>query len=210
MGEGIEARPARWRRARAPRRPKLELSLGTRGLALLALGLGLALAGSFFLGRSTSSPAAVEPGVVFEDQARAPLVLPPLAGAPREDVAPAPRAAAEPAPAAAAAAAPEPAPEPAPAPAPAPRLEVESRAPSSGYGLQLGAFETEEEAAAFLEAHAEALRGLPVFVIATVIPERGTWHRVRAGAVKQRADAEALKRKLPAELGKISLVVSHR
>ncbi len=95
--------------------------------------------------------------------------------------------------------APEPTPEPAPEPTPEPDLPPESLAVQAvsplplpptgkGYTVQVGAYETEEEAAAavgVLQA-----RGLPVFLVTAVVNGK-TWHRVRVGLHSTRESAEA-------------------
>jgi hypothetical protein len=90
-----------------------------------------------------------------------------------------------------------------------PALDVRDRAPSGAFGVQIGAFPAREEALAFLERHRTALRGQPVFLLATEIQGRGTWYRVRVGAVTGRADAEALRGGLPAALSAASMVTRH-
>lgn len=103
------------------------------------------------------------------------------------------------------------APEAAPAPAaPSPRLgKIERALPDRGYGLQLGAFDSEAEALRFLGTHAEALGERTVYVVPTELPGRGTWYRVRVGAERSRREADQLRGKL-GELGAEALVVSHR
>lgn len=98
---------------------------------------------------------------------------------------------------------------PAAAPAPPP-VDVRTRAPARGFGIQLGAFETEAEARSFVAAHAAALARLPVYMVPTTIDGRGTWHRVRAGDVKTRAAADALRAGLAPELAARAIVVSHK
>jgi cell division septation protein DedD len=95
------------------------------------------------------------------------------------------------------------------APAP-PAVDVRTRAPSRGYGVQLGAFETEAEARDFVAAHADGLARLPVFLVPTTLEGRGTWHRVRAGDVKTRAAADTLRAALAPELAARAIVVSHK
>lgn len=103
----------------------------------------------------------------------------------------------------------EPAPPAAAVPEPARLGKVERSLPERGYGLQLGAFDSEAEALRFLGAHAEALAERTVYVVPTEIAGRGTWYRVRVGAEKSRREAEQLRGKL-GELGAEALVVSHR
>lgn len=91
-----------------------------------------------------------------------------------------------------------------------PAVDVRTRAPSRGYGVQLGAFETEAEARDFLATHAAGLARLPVFLVPTTLEGRGTWHRVRAGDVKTRAAAETLRTALAPELAARAIVVSHK
>lgn len=92
----------------------------------------------------------------------------------------------------------------------APDVDVRTRAPSRGYGVQLGAFETEAEARDFVAAHAAGLARLPVYLVPTTLEGRGTWHRVRAGDVKTRAAAETLRAALAPELAARAIVVSHK
>lgn len=89
-------------------------------------------------------------------------------------------------------------------------VDVRTRPPARGYGVQLGAFETEAEARDFVATHAGALAKLPVFVVPTTLDGRGTWHRVRAGDVKTRAAADALRAALTPELAARAIVVSHK
>lgn len=91
-----------------------------------------------------------------------------------------------------------------------PAVDVRTRAPTRGYGIQLGAFETEAEARDFVAAHAAGLARLPVFLVPTTLEGRGTWHRVRAGDVKTRAAADALRAALVPELAARAIVVSHK
>ncbi|MCC7386871.1 MAG: SPOR domain-containing protein [Deltaproteobacteria bacterium] len=227
----IEIHAIKRRRAASPRRSRLrfELARGTV-VSLGAAGVtafGVVFALGYWLGRGepapiegASAPAAAPAG------AAAPAAPPPTAPGAAAPAAPPPTApgaaalAAPPptAPGAAAPAAPPPtapgaataaAPPPA-EPPPARPLQVSRTGPGKGYGLQLGAYPTEQEALAFLEAHRAALGKLPLFIVVTTIADRGTWYRVRAGAVAQRDDAERLKASLPADLRSAALLVSHR
>ncbi len=81
---------------------------------------------------------------------------------------------------------------------------------SRGFGVQLGAFEREAEALAFVDAHAAAIGDLPVFVVPTVIEGRGTWYRVRLADVKTRAAADTIRLRLAPVLAERAIVVSHK
>lgn len=208
----IEIHAIKRRRAASPRRSRLRfeiargtvVSLGAAGVT--ALGVMFAL--GYWLGGGEAAPvegASAELAVAAPPSSPTP---PPRPAAPRERPAPEPEApsAAPPAPSAAAPAAPPPA-----APPPPPRpLQVSRTGPGKGYGLQLGAYPTEQEALDFLEAHRAALEKLPLFIVVTTIADRGTWYRVRAGAVAKRDDAERLKASLPPDLRSGALLVSHR
>lgn len=170
---------------------------GALALGLFGGGLGLGL-----LIRGSPPPPAIAPSASPAKQAQAERPGPALALGTAVSVGGAP-AAVEPStgpePAAAEVVAPEP-----------PRLgKVERALPERGYGLQLGAFDSEAEAMRFLNTHAAALAERTVYVVPTEIAGRGTWFRVRVGAEKSRREAEQLKGKL-GELGAEALVVSHR
>jgi cell division septation protein DedD len=85
-------------------------------------------------------------------------------------------------------------PEPEPTPEAVPELpSVEARvlpaAPSGrGYTVQVGAYETQEEAAATIRAL--QAQGLPVFHVSALVNGK-TWHRVRVGMHATRALADA-------------------
>ena len=100
-----------------------------------------------------------------------------------------------------------PVPEP---PVPPPTVQIGGVPPSGRWGVQLGAFETEDEARVFIRSNATALAGGPVFIIPAEIRGRGTWFRVRVGAERTKARAKNVQLGLPPELGKAALVVSHR
>jgi cell division septation protein DedD len=89
-------------------------------------------------------------------------------------------------------------------------LEIAAEAPSRGYGLQVGAFESEAEARAFIEARASDVGALPVYVVASEVPGRGRWFRVRLGAFSSRGAADAARERLGAELKALAMVVGYR
>jgi cell division septation protein DedD len=216
--DGVEVGSARRRRARSPRGRRLSVSLSPRTIGTSIVALAIIAAASFGIGRAVEradhqdleapeisfkkprapiAPPAPPPPVKIEERARDPdPPAPVLAERPTE---------------------PEPQPSPEPAPAVVPTVEPEKSkidlrrsAPSGSYGLQLGAYQSEPEAMAFIETNGEHLSGRPVYLISTTIPERGTWHRVRVGAFKHRQDAETLKKSLPAELVEGSIVVAYK
>ncbi len=111
-----------------------------------------------------------------------------------EEERPAPAAPAEPAAPAPRARAPRSAPAPAPAPDPEEPVPTEPARPeepepgeSAVYTLQVGSFETREEAGQF--AADLRTRGHPTFLVRTSMPERGTWYRVRVGPFHSRREA---------------------
>lgn len=89
-------------------------------------------------------------------------------------------------------------------------MRVRPAPTSRGFGVQLGAFEREADALAFIDTHAAALADVPVFVVPTVIEDRGTWYRVRLADVKTRAAAEAVRQRLTPALAERAIVVSHK
>ena len=93
-------------------------------------------------------------------------------------------------------------------PPPSPALRTDP--PPGRFGVQLGAFKTADEAAAFVAGHASAFDGLPVFVVTVRIRGRGTWHRVRVGAEQTRAAAAQLRDRLGRSMGGGGLIVGYR
>lgn len=89
-------------------------------------------------------------------------------------------------------------------------LSYARRAPRGRYGLQVGAYPTLEEAEAFLREHLEALASAgPAHVIERRV--RGeTWYRVRIGAHRREAEAEAARSALPDALGAGAMVVRYK
>ncbi len=86
----------------------------------------------------------------------------------------------------------------------------EKTSPRSGYGVQVAAFETEEEAEAFLIAHHEALESLgPLFVVSSSV-EGAKWFRVRVGVYPSVAAARRARERLLAPLDEGAMAVRHR
>ncbi len=82
--------------------------------------------------------------------------------------------------------------------------------PQKGFGLQLGAYETEAEVAQVLGQHAAALEGIELWVLPVELEGKGTWHRLRVGKLATRREAEALRARLPEDVAAVAIVVSHR
>ena len=82
--------------------------------------------------------------------------------------------------------------------------------PQKGFGLQLGAYETEAEVAQVLAQHASSLDGLELWVLPVELEGKGTWHRLRVGKFATRREAEAMRARLSGELAEVAIVVSHR
>ncbi|MCK6551884.1 SPOR domain-containing protein, partial [Myxococcota bacterium] len=87
---------------------------------------------------------------------------------------------------------------------------VGAPAKKGGWGLQVGAYPSLDEARAYVGAHAASLRAFRVHLIPTEITGRGTWHRVRIGYYSSRAEAEVAKKALPSDLASDALVVSYK
>ena len=181
------------------------------GLVFLAgIGVGKALAP---LVPEEPQPALVRPPA--PERPKVPALVGAPTSAPTPALAPTPASAPTPAPVLPAAA-------PAPvkaaatvaavetAPPPVAPLRILREAPRSGYGLQLGAFETEAQAVAFVTAHQEALAPVAIHVLASEIPKKGTWYRVRVGLYKEKAAAQRALLRLGPELEKSAIVVSYR
>jgi septal ring-binding cell division protein DamX len=83
-------------------------------------------------------------------------------------------------------------------------------APKAGWGLQVGAYPSLDEARAYVAAHAASLGERRVHILPAQIAGRGTWHRVRIGYYSSRAEAEAAKKALPSDLASNALVVSYK
>lgn len=94
--------------------------------------------------------------------------------------------------------------------APPPRVEIRDDAPDDGFGLQLGAYPSREEAERFVQTHAEALGDRRVHVVASEVPNKGTWYRVRIGHFDSKRVARRARRGLTEELRSTSIVVSYR
>lgn len=199
-------RPAKRRRVFRTR--KIEVTITPRGIVAFVSIAVFVLVVSFTLGiRVGREMEAADLRAIDEELpavAKAPVAAPASAPEPPVVVAE-PVATASAARAATASAAVVAAPVVAPPPIP-----FSETPPPSGFGLQLGAFPSRDEARAFLETHRDILAGAKVFLIPTEIPGRGTWYRVRIGVVKQRGDAEILRQKLPENLARAALVVSHK
>ncbi|MFO0724595.1 MAG: SPOR domain-containing protein [Myxococcota bacterium] len=188
-----------------------ELLLG--GLVLAAVfGLGLWAGVRWAPAVSPAQEAEVAPpSPSWAPAARAapaasaiPRQAPPAAVASAAPIAPPPEAPAAPA----SAVTPEAVAAPAPSASPVPSFRT--TLPDHGFGLQLGAFETQEEAEAFLQAHAGEFGKEPVFAVPAEIKGRGTWVRVRLGLERTRAGAEQLRQHLSGSLRTQAIVVSHR
>lgn len=204
-----EVAARRVRRA-STRRERFWLAVDRRLIAG-AIGVVLLIGGLVFLA-GIGVGKALAPLVPEEPQ---PAVVRPVAPerAPAatsvESVArpPTPSAAPPPPPAPTKAIASPPPVEPAAAPAP---LKILREAPRSGYGLQLGAFETEAQAVDFVTAHQEVLAPIAIHVLASEIPKKGTWYRVRVGLYKEKAAAQRALLRLGPDLEKSAIVVSYR
>lgn len=99
---------------------------------------------------------------------------------------------------------------PAPSPAAPAPLRILRQAPREGYGLQLGAFETEAQAEAFVAENREVLAPLAIHILASEIPKKGTWYRVRVGLYAEKATAQRALKKLGSALEQSAIVVSYR
>jgi len=106
--------------------------------------------------------------------------------------------------------APTPTPSPAPVKAPPAPVEVLEEAPSRGFGVQIGAYEDELEARAFIQSVAGGLGSEPVHLIAAEVADGRVWYRIRVGHYRSRRRAAAAQAKLPTELAKASMVVRYR
>ena len=91
-----------------------------------------------------------------------------------------------------------------------PVLRILSGRPRYGFGVQLGAYPSREDAEAFVGRHADVLGRYPVYIVPTRVEGRDDWHRIRVGRFKSRRQAEAVRLALPEELGESALVVSYR
>ncbi len=85
-----------------------------------------------------------------------------------------------------------------------------SEPPATGWGLQVGAYPTKGEADYVLREVAPGLPGLPLFVLASDVPGKGRWYRVRAGRFASRAAAEAARARLGPSLKARAIVVSYK
>jgi hypothetical protein len=79
---------------------------------------------------------------------------------------------------------------------PGPAVQVSQLPPANGYVLHLASYRRVEDAdrgwAEMLEGHGDLLQGLELSIRRVEIPERGTFFRIHAGPVAERADALAL------------------
>lgn len=75
--------------------------------------------------------------------------------------------------------------------------------------LQLGAYEDEQEARAFIQARAEELQGQEVYLLTKKIKD-ALWYRVRLGRYRSQRRANTAKRKLPEEVRTSAIVVRNR
>lgn len=91
-----------------------------------------------------------------------------------------------------------------------PPLAVERVSPKRGYGLQLGAFETEADAERFVRTHAAQLERRRTFLLTSEVPGRGVWHRVRWGRFKTKRLARRGKAELGETVRDVAIVVSYR
>ncbi|MEQ8571860.1 MAG: SPOR domain-containing protein [Deltaproteobacteria bacterium] len=89
-------------------------------------------------------------------------------------------------------------------------VQIRDDVPDDGFGLQLGAFESREEAVAFIREHGAALGDRRVHVIATEVKGKGTWHRVRVGHFDSKRIARRARRNMTDELRSTSIVVKYR
>ncbi len=233
--EQLSEAPARRRRRISPRVERLHLSVAPRTVALLVLagvvmGAGL-LAVGYQLGVRAAGPASGPVAAVHASPAAPapkrssarPVVSPASKAAPVAELAK--PAAAPPGdaqrPAAEASAAAEasspvgpapalPTPSETPVKAPPVVLKILAKAPSRGYGVQIGAYEDELEARAFIDSVAGGLGAEPVHLIAAEVADGRVWYRIRVGHYRSRRRAAAAQAKLPEDLAKASMVVRYR
>lgn len=202
------------RRARSTRSAVVTFTMAQssfRWLILLGVvGVGAAFGGGFFMGQRVPLEQAA-PVALAEPETKPntkPKAKPAPKPAPAVDPKPEPVAKAE---------APEveEAPEPAVAPEPAeeapaaPTVELRE-APKDGFGVQLGAFPSREEAVAFVDENAAFLSDRRVYLQETEVKDKGTWYRVRLGRFGSKSVARVAKRNLPNALKKVSIVVRYR
>ncbi|MGF1511988.1 MAG: SPOR domain-containing protein [Myxococcota bacterium] len=86
-------------------------------------------------------------------------------------------------------------------------IEWTERVPESGWGVQIGAFPSREEAVAFLRS-LSAVRE-PIFLSTVEIPGRGTFTRLRVGHVDTKQQAERLSREWARRVDEQPLVVGY-
>ncbi|MEM1025888.1 MAG: SPOR domain-containing protein [Myxococcota bacterium] len=78
--------------------------------------------------------------------------------------------------------------------------------PARGWGFQVGAFETKEEAEAWMRAHRPES---PAFVSEVDLGARGTWYRLRLGRFGSRREARAAARAWAERLEEAPLIVEY-
>ncbi len=82
--------------------------------------------------------------------------------------------------------------------------------PRSGFGLQLGAFQSLTEAENFMRTHQAAIAGQDIYVWAASVRGKGTWYRVRLGRFPGMRSAQTALRQLPQDLASSAMVVRYR
>jgi len=104
----------------------------------------------------------------------------------------------------------DPAPRPAQTKTPAPAAKKEPAAPAASskvrYTVQVGAYP--EKAMAEEEVRNMKRRGYAAFLVATNIPDKGIWYRVRIGSFANKDAAEKLANDLKAKEGTASFVTA--
>ena len=102
------------------------------------------------------------------------------------------------------------APRPAPTKTPAPAAKKEPAAPAASskvrFTVQVGAYP--EKAMAEEEVRNMKRRGYSAFLVATNIPDKGTWYRVRIGSFANKETAEKLANELKAKEETASFVTA--
>lgn len=88
----------------------------------------------------------------------------------------------------------------------APKKEPAAPAPKGRFTVQIGAYP--DKAMAEEEVRNMKRRGYAAFLVATKIPEKGTWYRVRIGSFTNKQAAEKLAAELTAKEGTSSFVTA--